>query len=76
MSYEIIGHFVQTNRLIEGCLIFIMVFGGYGAAFAFAWGLIGGKRVKPLWLAASSAGPVILLWAANVLVSGWIWVPW
>jgi hypothetical protein len=70
------GKVVRTNRFSECALIFAMVLSGYGAACALGWGLFGGQRIQPLWIAASAAGPIILLWAAIGLASGNLWVPW
>lgn len=70
------GKVIRTNRLVECGLIFAIVLSGYGAAFALGWGLFGGERLQPLWIAIGSAGPVVMLLAVICLVSGKVWVPW
>lgn len=70
------GKVVRTNRLAEFGLLNTVFFAGGSAAFAFAWGLLGGKRVKFRWIAASAAGIVTTFWALGCFLTGYAWLMW
>ena len=70
------GKVIRASRLVEFGLLNAVILAGLGAAGAFGWGILGGKRIQPLWIAGSAAGLVACFWAFGGFATGYVWVPW